>query len=213
MERLIADIEQDAIHTAYMTGIKKIDEKVLDAIRSTDRSKFVLPTDRALAYEDHPLGIGFGQTISQPFIVALMTHLIEPQKTDIVLEVGSGSGYLVAVLAKLCKTVYGLELIAPLAERAKDLLIHEKIRNATIVCGDGNNGLPAFAPFNKIIVSAAAEDFPEALIDQLTVPGIMVLPKAVSAFDQVLVRIDKISPDSFKLVDVLPVRFVPLVKL
>ena len=196
-----------------MTGIKKIDAKVLEAIRTTDRSKFVRPVDRPFAYEDHPLAIGYGQTISQPFIVALMAHLIEPKKSDKILEVGSGSGYLVAVLAKLCKSVFGIEIVAPLAEHAKMILAQEKINNVTIVCGNGNLGLPKYAPFNKIIVSAATHHLPEALLDQLEVGGTMVLPKTLSTYDQVLVRVDKKSAAGFKVVDVLPVRFVPLINL
>lgn len=211
MERLIADIEQDAINTAYLTGVKKIDQAVLDALSSIDRSKFVRPQDRALAYEDHALSIGFGQTISQPFIVALMIHLIAPRASDKILEIGSGSGYLVAVLSKLCKMVYGVEIIAALAERSKAILAAEHIKNVCIVCGNGRRGLPEYAPFNKIIVSAAANNLPEALLDQLQIGGVMVLPKSLSPYDQVLVRIDKISYSNFKLVDVLPVRFVPLV--
>lgn len=193
-----------------MTGVKKIDQAVLDAIRSIDRSKFVRPQDRSQAFEDHPLSIGFGQTISQPFIVALMIHLIAPKSTDKILEIGSGSGYLVAVLSKLCNVVYGVELIAALAERSKATLAQENIKNVTIFCRDGQLGLPENAPFNKIIVSAATSHLPEALLDQLQIGGIMVLPKSLSPYDQVLVRIDKISHSGFKLVDVLPVRFVPL---
>lgn len=213
MERLIADIEQDAINTAYVTGIKHIDHAVLEAIRATDRRAFVRPQDQNFAYADRPLSIGCGQTISQPFVVALMIHLIEPKKSDKVLEVGSGSGYLVAVLAKLCHTVFGIEVIEKLAIQSRKTLAHEGITNASILCKDGNLGIPEHEPFDKIIVSAAAQALPHALLDQLAVNGLMVVPKCITPEDQVLVRIHKISSSDFKIVDVLPVRFVPLVNL
>jgi protein-L-isoaspartate(D-aspartate) O-methyltransferase len=211
MENLIADIEQDTLNTAFLTGVKHIDPRVLEAMKQVDRRKFVRPEDMAQAFADHPLDIGHGQTISQPFIVALITHLIEPKSTDKVLEIGSGSGYQVAVLAKLCREVFGIEFIKELALQSKQVLAKENIRNATIVCGDGNLGLPEEALFDKIIVSAAANKLPMRLLDQLAQDGIMVLPKNVTAYEQMLVKINKISPSEFKMTDILPVRFVPLV--
>jgi protein-L-isoaspartate(D-aspartate) O-methyltransferase len=211
MEKLIADVEQDALNTAFMTGVKHIDKRVLDAMRSIDRKAFVRPQDQSLAYIDVPLEIGHGQTISQPFIVALMLHLIEPKMTDKVLEIGAGSGYVVAVLAKLCELVFGVEVIPELAQKAKETLVKEHVTNATIVCGDGNLGLLERAPFDKIIVSAAAHKLPPMLLDQLRIGGIMVLPRSTSLYDQMLIRLHKTSPTEFKMMDILPVRFVPLV--
>lgn len=211
MENLIADIEQDTINTAFMTGVKHIDPKVLKAFRDVDRSLFVRPQDLTHAYEDHPLDIGYGQTISQPFIVALMTHLIEPKSSDKVLEIGSGCGYQVAILSQLCKVVFGIEFISELAERSRQTLARANINNVTIVCGDGNLGLPEHAPFDKVIVSAAANKLPQLLLDQLAVNGILVTPKSVSPYDQMLMRIKKLSPTEFKMSDVIPVRFVPLI--
>jgi protein-L-isoaspartate(D-aspartate) O-methyltransferase len=211
MEKLIADIEQDTVHTAFMTGIKHIDAAVLSAIKNTDRKAFVRPQDQNFAYVDRPLEIGFNQTISQPFMVALITQLIEPKPQDKVLEVGSGSGYQVAILSKLCKEVLGLEIIPELAERSRQILKELHINNVTIVCSDGNLGLPTHAPFDKIIISAAANKLPDFLLDQLAVGGIMVLPKTISPFEQMLTRIKKVAACEFKMNDILPVRFVPLV--
>lgn len=211
MENLIADIEQDTANTTFLTGVKEIDKRVIDAFRALDRRQFVRPEDASQAYEDRPIDIGFGQTISQPFIVALITHLVEPKDTDVILEVGSGSGFQVALLAKLCRHVFGLEIIPELAKRSVHALQAAGILNATILSTDGTVGLAEHAPFNKIIVSAAANRLPYTLLDQLVVGGIMVLPKTMSSYDQMLIRVDKISDTEFKMSDILPVRFVPLV--
>lgn len=184
---------------------------MLEAFRTLDRRQFVRAEDSMHAYGDHPIDIGFGQTISQPFIVALITHLIEPKETDVVLEIGSGSGFQVALLAKLCRHVFGIEIIPELVQRSRIALTDAGIKNATILENDGNLGLPEHAPFDKIIISAAANKLPYALLDQLAVGGIMVLPKCMSPYDQMLIRIEKTSPSEFKMSDILPVRFVPLV--
>lgn len=211
MENLIADIELDTLNTAFLTGVKKIRSDVIEAIKSVDRAIFVKPVDQSRAYEDHPLDIGYGQTISQPFVVALITHLIEPQAHDRVLEVGSGSGYQVAILAKLCEHVYGVERVEELVTASVSHLAACEINNATIHAGDGNLGLPEQAPFHKIIVSAAAKKMPQHLLEQLQINGIMVFPLHTSLYDQMLVRIRKTSATEFKMNDILPVRFVPLV--
>lgn len=211
MENLIADIEQDTLNTAFLTGVNRIDPRVLKAIKQVDRRKFVRPEDLGLAFLDHPLDIGYGQTISQPFIVALITHLIEAKPTDKILEIGSGSGYQLAILSMLCREVFGIEFIKELAQRSKEILAKENIHNVTIVCGDGNLGLPEQALFDKIIISAAANKLPMRLLDQLAVDGIMVLPKNVSPSEQMLIKINKMSASEFKMTDILPVRFVPLV--
>lgn len=211
MEKLLAEIEQDAAHSAFITHIKHIDARVLSAIKNTDRKAFVRPIDQKNAYLDQALDIGFSQTISQPFIVALVTHLIEPKPSDKVLEVGSGSGWQAAVLSKLVKQVYGIEVIHDLAERSRQVLADLHINNVTIVCANGNLGLGAQAPFDKIIISAAANKLPDGLLDQLAVGGIMVLPKSVNPFEQMLTKIKKISSCEYAMHDILPVRFVPLV--
>lgn len=211
MEKLLTDIERDTLQTAPITGIKHIDKRVLNAIKNTDRKAFVRPQDSNLAYQDIPLEIGFSQTISQPFIVALMINLIEPQQQDKVLEVGSGSGYVTAVLSKLCREVFGIEVIAKLAERSQQTIKELNITNVHIVSADGRVGLPSHAPFDKIIISAATHKLPDILLDQLAIGGILVFPKNLSPFEQMLVRIKKMSSCEFTLHDILPVRFVPLV--
>jgi protein-L-isoaspartate(D-aspartate) O-methyltransferase len=211
MEKLIADIEQATAHSAFMTGIKHIDNKVLSAIRHIDRKHFVRSQDQDFAYLDSPLDIGCGQTISQPFIVALMVHLIEPKAHDKILEVGSGSGYVVAILSKLCKEVIGLEIVPELAERSRQALQSLHITNATIVYGDGNLGLPEYAPFDKIIISAAVNKLPDMLLDELSVGGVLIFPKNISPFEQMLTLMKKTSSHEYKIRDILPVRFVPMV--
>ncbi|HXW53139.1 MAG TPA: protein-L-isoaspartate(D-aspartate) O-methyltransferase, partial [Myxococcota bacterium] len=194
-------------------GVKRIDSRVLDAMRAIDRRHFVRPRDVNLAYGDYPLDIGYGQTISQPFIVALVTHLIEPKPTDKVLEVGSGSGYQAAILSKLCQKVFGIEVIEALCEQARKNLAAANIENVTIVFGDGSLGLKEEAPFDKIIVSAASSKLPSPLLDQLVVGGMLVMPKQSSPADQMLIMIKKTSKTESTIKDILPVRFVPLINL
>lgn len=211
MEKLIADIKQDTINTSFITGVKQIDPRVIEAIASINREHFVRPADKNFAFEDRPLEIGFGQTISQPFIVALMIHLIEPKKRDIALEVGSGSGYLVAILSRLVKMCYGVELISELAALSVNNLAREKITNVKIIHSDGSLGLPHYAPFDNIIVSAAATKMPQLLLDQLAIGGRLILPKSQSPYEQMLTLIRKKSASEFKIMEILPVRFVPFI--
>lgn len=211
MENLIADIEQDTINTSSTTGVKKIDSSIITAIKNTDRRHFVLEHDQQLAYADFPLNIGCGQTISQPFIVALMVHLIRPKANDVVLEIGSGSGYTVAVLSKLCRRVIGIEIIEELANRSRSILQKQAISNATILCQNGIFVTKEYAPFDKIIVSAATKTIPEVWLEHLAIGGFMVLPKSLNDYDQMLIRIQKISAHECYIENILPVRFVPLV--
>lgn len=194
-----------------MTGINKIDDKVLRAIEAIDRKHFVRAKDQGMAYEDHPLDIGHGQTISQPFIVALMTHALDIKSSDTILEVGSGSGYQAAILSKLARKVYGVEIVPELAERARENLAKVGIDNVRIEVGDGNLGLREHAPYDKIMVTAAAQKLPAHLLEQLKILGIMVIPKSVGAYEQMLLRIEKISEAEYRVKDLLPVRFVPLI--
>lgn len=183
----------------------------MDAIRSVDRALFVTTINLPHAYEDRPLPIGYGQTISQPFIVALMTQLLDVQPNEKVLEVGSGSGYQLAILAKLASQVFGVELVPELCEQAKLNLARAGIINATVICADGNLGLPEHASYDKIITSAAAFNIPEKLLEQLAVGGILVIPQGSSPLNQMLLRIKKTGPHSFDTNDIIPVRFVPLI--
>jgi protein-L-isoaspartate(D-aspartate) O-methyltransferase len=185
------------------------DERVLKAFMEIPRHKFVLPEDEDMAYEDHPLPIGFGQTISQPFMVATITEALMLRGDEKVLEVGAGSGYQAAILGKLCREVYAIERIPELAERAKRTLLELGYSNVHIVVGDGTLGLPEHAPYDAIVVSAGAPDIPPTLIEQLADKGRLVIPVG-SPYSQILVRVIK---DGVRLKHekICPCVFVPLV--
>jgi protein-L-isoaspartate(D-aspartate) O-methyltransferase len=183
--------------------------RVLDALRSVKRHLFVPPGEVTSAYEDHPLPIGHGQTISQPYIVALMTEVIEPQPDDRVLEVGTGSGYQAAVLSKLVKEVYSIEIVEELGKAAAQRLDLLGYDNVTVRVGDGYKGWPEKAPFDAIIVTAAPPEIPQALVDQLADGGRMVVP--VGTAFQELMLIEKKKGEIKKRV-ITAVRFVPMVK-
>ena len=162
---------------------------VLDAMRKVKRHLFVPEDRRDEAYDDRPIPIGENQTISQPYIVALMTDLMQIQKSDVVLEIGTGSGYQAAILAELAKDVYSIEIIETLGKRAEKVLYECGYQNIHIRIGDGYQGWPEKAPFDKIIITAAPPKIPQPLIDQLKVGGIMVLP--VGMEDQQLIVLTK----------------------
>jgi protein-L-isoaspartate(D-aspartate) O-methyltransferase len=183
------------------------DPRVLDAMRKVERDKFVPPSQVPYAYYDQPLPIGEGQTISQPYIVALMTELLEPKPTDVVLEVGTGSGYQAAVLAELVKEVYSIEIITALAESAKERLQKLGYKNVVVKAGDGYQGWKEHAPFDGIIVTAAPDHVPQPLVDQLKEGGKLVIP--VGDIYQELVVITKTKTGTQKR-SVIPVRFVPM---
>lgn len=182
--------------------------RVLQAMRTVPRHLFVPDDERAHAYDDTPLAIGFGQTISQPFIVGFMTEAIQPQETDRVLEIGTGCGYQTAVLAELVKEVYTIEVIAPLAERAWATLQTLGVRNVRARVGNGYLGWPEAAPFDKIILTAAPESLPALVVDQLAVGGLMVVPIGVG--DQMLTMVHK-TDHGVSVRETIAVRFVPMV--
>jgi protein-L-isoaspartate(D-aspartate) O-methyltransferase len=183
------------------------DPRVLRAMRSVERHRYVPEQVRDRAYEDRPLPIGYGQTISQPFVVAFMTEALELDGTERVLEIGTGSGYQAAVLAELAREVYTIEIVPELAERARRDLEEAGYTNVTVRAGDGYRGWPESAPFDAIIVTAAPDHVPQPLLDQLAVGGRMILP--VGDWDQELVLITR-SETGFERRRVLPVRFVPM---
>jgi len=182
---------------------------VLEAMRRVPRHRFVPGGLRGSAYDDTPLPIGDGQTISQPYIVAYMTQALEPSETDRVLEIGTGSGYQAAVLAELVKEVYTIEIVPALARRAAALLQELGYPNVRTREGDGYAGWPDAAPFSKIIVTAAPDEVPRALIDQLAVGGIMVVP--VGRDLQVMTILRK-TPAGVVSRETIAVRFVPMIK-
>jgi len=189
-------------------GVK--DPRVLAAMARVRRELFVPPDQRPFAYEDRPLPIGYGQTISQPYIVALMTELLAPGKKDRVLEVGTGSGYQAAILGRLAGSVYSLEIVPELARSAALVLRTKGFRNVRVREGDGYNGWPAFAPYDKILLTAAPPEIPEELLAELRPGGRLVAP--VGADAQNLVVVDKALDGKTQTRTVIPVRFVPMVR-
>jgi protein-L-isoaspartate(D-aspartate) O-methyltransferase len=185
---------------------------VLRALRSTPRHLFVPESLRAQAYEDRPLPIGHGQTISQPFIVALMTELLQLSKQHKVLEIGTGSGYQAAVLAALAGRVFTIEIVPELAQSAANLLETLGVRNVTVRAGDGYHGWTEEAPFDRIILTAAPPEIPQALLGQLRPGGKLVAPVGGGPLAQSLVVVDKLSDGSLKRRNVVPVSFVPMIR-
>jgi protein-L-isoaspartate(D-aspartate) O-methyltransferase len=184
------------------------DTRVLDAMRRVPRHEFVPEGQRRSAYEDRPLTIGYGQTISQPYIVAVMSEQLELDGSEKVLEVGTGSGYQAAVLAELAREVYTIEIVKPLAERAARDLERLGFGKVRVRAGDGYRGWPEAAPFDAIIVTAAPDHVPQPLVDQLAVGGRLVIP--VGRFYQDLVRLTK-DEKGVHRETLLGVRFVPMV--
>jgi len=191
-------------------GIRNPD--VLRVMRQTPRHLFVPEPMRSSAYEDHPVPIGYGQTISQPYIVALMTELLEPHKDAKVLEIGTGSGYQAAVLAPLVRHVYTIEIVRELAESSSALLKTLGYENVTVRWGDGYLGWPEEAPFDRIIVTAAPAELPQTLIEQLKPGGKLVAPVGSSVFGQDLIVVEKTRDGKIRRRSVIPVMFVPMVK-
>lgn len=187
------------------------DTRVLNAMEAVDRGYFVRGLFANRAYEDHPLPIACGQTISQPSIVALMTQALQVGPRDTVLEIGTGSGYQAAILSLLARRVYTVDRWRQLVREASQRLEALNVTNVTAMTADGSRGLPDQAPFDRILVTAAAEDPPGPLMAQLKVGGIMVLPVGQSDHVQQLIRVTR-SESGFDYEELRPVRFVPLVE-
>jgi protein-L-isoaspartate(D-aspartate) O-methyltransferase len=190
------------------------DARVLDAMHRTPRHLFVPPSLAAQAYEDRPLPIGYGQTISQPYMVAIMTELLETKREYRVLEIGTGSGYQAAVLSPLVAEVYTIEIVEPLGRDARERLQKLGFKNIAVRIGDGYLGWPEKAPFDRIVVTAGADHIPMPLVEQLVPGGRMVIPVGPSGELQILKLVVKGSrgPRDFRVENVMPVRFVPLVR-
>ena len=186
-------------------GVK--DPRVLSALLKVERHRFVSEEYLNSAYSDQPLPIGEGQTISQPYIVALMTELLELKGNEKVLEIGTGSGYQAAILAELGKEVYTIEIVEPLASMAKNRLLQLGYQNIKVKVGDGYLGWPEFSPFDAIIITCAPDHIPEPLVEQLKEGGCMVLP--VGAYAQQLKKIVKRS-GKIESTNIIPVIFVPM---
>ena len=204
-------IRDDTQRTQRYTGVAAIDERVMDALANVPREAFVPLRSRLAAYVNRPLQIGHGQTISQPFIVALMTHLMQPQPHHRVLEIGTGSGYQAAVLAELVERVHTIEIIPELAASAAERLDELGYDNVLTRAGDGWHGWPEAAPFDAIMVTAVGEDVPEKLVQQLKPSGHLVLPVGTDD-EQNLAVVAKDAAGEVSMRHVLPVRFVPLTR-
>ena len=211
VSRLLTEIKAQARETERWTGRATFSPTVLSAIASVPRQDFVPPPNRDLAYWNRPLPIGHGQTISQPFIVALMTDLLDLGPGARVLEIGTGCGYQAAVLATVAGHVYSVEVVAALAQTATERLSRLGYANVSVRTGDGRQGWPDEAPFDAVIGTAAAERIPPALIEQLKPGGRLVVPVGPAWGPQVLVVGAKDEDGGFHSANTLPVAFVPLV--
>ena len=210
-ERLLEEIDSDAQETARLTGRARLSPRVRAALARVRREAFVPETERRLAYLNTALPIGHGQTISQPFVVAIMTELLDLTPADRVLEIGTGSGYQAAILAELAGEVYTVEVVASLAKTAAERLAALGYKNVQMRIGDGNEGWPEHAPFDAIIVTAAAPEIPSALLEQLGTGGRMVIPIGSWPNGQMLTRIVKARDGAIARSEHLPVAFVPFV--
>lgn len=209
--RLLEQIAADARETRGHTGRSALSGPVMDAMRAVPRHEFVTAYGMRAAYANRPLPIGHGQTISQPFIVALMTDLLNPEPEHVVLEIGTGSGYQAAVLSVLVKRVHSIEIVPELAESAQRRLAALGYENVSVKLGDGYYGWPEAGPFDGILVTAVGPDIPPDLVAQLKPGGRMVLPVGTPAGAQELtVATKRMDGQGYDAEQVLPVAFVPL---
>jgi len=211
-KRMLAEIDLDLRATAGTTGRSALSPRVAAAIGKVPRERFVPAQYADRAYENRPLPIGHDQTISQPFIVALMTELVDTKPTDRVLEIGTGSGYQAAVLAELVARVYTIEIVRPLGQRAAEVLKALGYGNVEVRIGDGYLGWPEAAPFDAIVVTAAPEHIPQPLIDQLAPGGRLIAPVGSRFGIQQLQLLRKDAQGRTVTRSVLEVRFVPLTR-
>lgn len=210
LARLLQEIAAEARETAAFTGVSAFSEPVMQALATVPRHEFVPAEERLSAYLDIPLPIGHGQTISQPYIVALMTELLRLAPNHKVLEVGAGSGYQAAVLSRLVREVHTVEIVGALARACRERLARLGFANVTVHEGDGAAGLEEEAPFDAVIVTAAAQRVPPALAAQLKLGGRMAIPLGEADGAQELVLLAKDARGEISARPVLPVRFVPL---
>ncbi len=208
--RLVQEVEADVRLTSSYLGADRLDPEVIRALRTVPRERFVPESLRDLAYANRPLPIGLGQTISQPYIVAVMSHLIAIKPGDRVYELGTGSGYQAAVLAEMGAEVYSIEIVPELAERAATVLAELGYAKVQVRAGDGYLGWPKAAPFDAVIVTAAGPEVPRSLVDQLKSGGRLVMPLGGERETQSLVVVTKQADGTLNRRDVLPVRFVPI---
>ncbi|MDD5180997.1 MAG: protein-L-isoaspartate(D-aspartate) O-methyltransferase [Gallionellaceae bacterium] len=207
---LLREVEGEIASISSHTGRQVLDARVLAAMRKVPRHRFVPADQIPDAYLNRPLPIGYGQTISQPLIVALMTDLMQLKPGDTVLEIGTGSGYQAAIMGELAKTVYTIEIIEPLAHHAAARLKELGYANITVRAGDGYHGWPEHGPFDSIMVTAAASHIPPPLLQQLKPGGRMVIPVGAQFMTQYLMLVEKWPDGAITTRQILPVSFVPL---
>lgn len=209
-QELVSEIEENVKATRFYLDREKLDEKVMRMLATVPRHRFVPEDSRRFAYENRPLSIGYGQTISQPYIVAIMTDLLDLQPDAKVLELGTGSGYQAAILSGLVKEVYTIEIVEALGLAAKERLARMGYDNVTVKVGDGYYGWEEQAPFDAIIVTAAASHIPPPLSQQLKVGGKMIIPVGTMFLTQQLLLVTKQEKGKLVSRQILPVRFVPV---
>lgn len=208
--RMVQVIEENVRETRFFIDKQALDPGVMAAMARVPRHRFVPEDLQKHAYDNRPLPIGYGQTISQPYIVALMTDLLKVDDDDQVLEVGTGSGYQAAILAELADRVYTMEIIEPLGRKAEKSLQDLKVKNVEVRIGDGYYGWPGKGPFDAIVVTAAASHIPPPLVSQLKPGGRMVIPVGSPFMVQQLVMVEKEENGQIRTRQILPVRFVTL---
>ncbi len=210
--RLMRELEQDARDTAFWTGRKRFSDGTMAAMAAVPRHEFVRERDEVVAYVNRPQSIGHGQTISQPYIVALMTDMLDLDGTEKVLEIGTGSGYQAAVLSLVSARVHTIEIVEPLGLAAQKKLKQLGYDNVHVRIGDGYKGWPEEAPFDAIMVTAAPEEIPQELVRQLRPGGRMIVPIGRAHDRQTLTLVVKFLDGKVTVESVLPVAFVPMVK-
>jgi protein-L-isoaspartate(D-aspartate) O-methyltransferase len=209
-ESLVREIERQVVATRFELGTDRLDPSVLAAMRAVPRHEFVPLPLRSEAYANHPLPIGADQTISQPYIVAIMSHLLGVGRGDKVYELGTGSGYQAAVLGEMGVDVYSMDIVPELAKRAQETLARLGYESVRVRVGDGYLGWPEAAPFDGILVTAAIDHVPPPLVEQLATNGRLVMPLGPPGWTQQLVVLEKTDSGALKRKSLLPVRFVPV---
>ncbi|MGR9086755.1 MAG: protein-L-isoaspartate(D-aspartate) O-methyltransferase [Gammaproteobacteria bacterium] len=211
IQTMLSDIRRETAYTGFMTGREKLSERVMDAMSEVPRDLFVPPSLQTSAFDNGPLPIGAGQTISQPYIVALMTDLLGIGERASILEIGTGSGYQTAILSTLAEKVYTVEIIRALSEEAQARFKALHYDNIKTRIGNGYEGWPEYAPYDGIIVTAAAPHIPDALVKQLKPGGRLVIPVGYPFTGQELLLLEKHPTKKSRPVKILDVAFVPLI--
>lgn len=212
VDTLIKEISLEVHAFRHQLGWDALSDKVTKALAEVPRDQFVPAGEICFAWDNRPLPIGYQQTISQPFIVAIMTQLLQPESSHRILEIGTGCGYQAAILSRLVKQVYSIEVVPELAEQAQARLQRLGYHNVTVLSGDGYKGWPEEAPFDGIIVTAGSALVPEPLITQLQTGGRMVIPLGETGNNQMLQQISKLEGGKLDVRDILPVVFVPFIR-